>query len=68
MLLPGIADRSEFTLDYSLLLAGVNLYVPLWKKHDFGHMWLVLMVLYSLTLENFACVTFFNPRSNCLWL
>ena len=43
MLLPGVADRSECTSDYSLLLAAViqlNVYIPLWKNM-FWPLWLL---------------------------
>lgn len=52
MLFPGVANRSECTSDYSVLLAvaiqlnvSTVLYIPL-KKNMLFHMWLVLVIVY----------------------
>lgn len=37
ILLQGITEKSEFISDYSLQLAIVIVYVPLWKKHILPH-------------------------------
>ena len=44
--LPGAADRSEFTSDYSLQLLLLSAYMPLWKNMFLPYVACPLCVLY----------------------